>query len=66
MRKLACKTKNAYFVGQHADFSIKCKMKIIDNEKFKIKNLCKFNNMKSLYDFINKKIGRKNFYIYQK
>ena len=58
MWKLACKTKNAFFIGQHADLSRKCKREINNNERFKINNLCKSNNMKNFYDFINKKIGR--------
>ena len=58
MWKLARKTKNAFFIGQHADLSRKCKREINNNERFKINNLCKSKNMKNFYDFINKKIGR--------
>ena len=58
MWKLARKTKNAFFIGQHSDLSRKCKREINNNERFKINNLCKFNNMKNFYDFINEKIGR--------
>ena len=58
MWKLARKTKNAFFIGQHTDLSKKFKREINNNERFKINNLCKSNNMKNFNDFINKKIGR--------
>ena len=58
MWKLARKTKNAFFIRQHADLSRKCKRETNNNVRFKINNLCKSNNMKNFYDFNNKKIGR--------
>ena len=57
MWKSACKTKNALFIGQHNDLSRKSNIEINDNEKFKLKNLCRSDNMKNFYDFL-KKIGR--------
>ena len=51
MWKLARKTKNAFFIGQHADLSRKCKREINKNERFKINNLCKSNKMKNFYDY---------------
>ena len=58
MWKLARKTKNVFFIGQHTNLSRKFKMELNNNERFKINNLCKSNNTKNFYDFINKKIGR--------
>ena len=47
-----------FFIGQHADLSKRCKMKINNNERFKINNICKCNNLKNFYYFINKKISK--------
>ena len=58
MWKLARITENVFFIRQHADLSRKCKMEINNNERFKMDNLCKFNNMKNFYDFTKTKIGR--------
>ena len=58
MWNLARKTKTAFFIGQYANLSRKCKREINNNERFKTNYLCKSNNMKNFYNFINKKIGR--------
>ena len=44
-------------------FAEKCEMEINNNERFKINNLCKFNNVTNFYEFMNKKIGREKISI---
>ena len=58
MWKFAHKTKNAFSIGQHADLSRKCKMEIYNNERFKINNICKSNNIKIFMSLLIRKLVR--------